>query len=124
MLHSLLPKVCTSFAGRGGCFNGIVLSRKDTHGVILYVLRFRVVSEVKRGVGNKLGSNEGNLSCNYIFRYWYSLVHSNVYLFINVVVIVVILCSDPLYSMSSFVFVFVFVRSKKLRLTTVGDPPR
>jgi hypothetical protein len=42
----------------------------------------------------------------YIFRYWYSLVYSNAHLFIGVVVIVFILCSDPVYSMSSFVFCF------------------
>jgi hypothetical protein len=32
---------------------------------------------------------------HYISRYWYSLMYSNAYLFINVVVIVFILCSDP-----------------------------
>jgi uncharacterized membrane protein len=45
---------------------------------------------------------------HYVFRYWYSLEYSNAYLFINVVVIVFILCSDPVYSMSSFVFCFQF----------------
>jgi hypothetical protein len=40
---------------------------------------------------------------HYISRYWHPLVYSNAYLFINVVVIVFILCSDPIYSMSSFV---------------------
>jgi hypothetical protein len=43
---------------------------------------------------------------HYTFRYWYSLVYSNAYLFIEVVVIVFILCSDPVYSVSSFVFRF------------------
>jgi hypothetical protein len=43
---------------------------------------------------------------HYILRYWHSLVYSNAYLFINVVVIVFIVCSDPVYSMSSFVFGF------------------
>jgi hypothetical protein len=41
---------------------------------------------------------------HYVFRFWYSLVYSNAYLSINVVVIVLILCSDLVYSMSSFVF--------------------
>jgi hypothetical protein len=31
----------------------------------------------------------------YVFHYWYSLVYSNGYLFINGIVIVFILCSDP-----------------------------
>jgi hypothetical protein len=65
-------------------------------------------SEVKRSevkwLGSKLGLNEGNISCNYIFRYRYSLVYSIASHFINVVVIVFILCSDPVHSMSSFVF--------------------
>jgi hypothetical protein len=43
---------------------------------------------------------------HYISRYCYSLVFSNAYLFINVVVIVFILCSDQVYSKSSFVFCF------------------
>jgi hypothetical protein len=54
---------------------------------------------------SKLGLKEGKVSCNYICRYWYSSVYSNAYL-INVVVIVFILCSVPVYSMSSFVFCF------------------
>jgi hypothetical protein len=36
---------------------------------------------------------------HYIFRYWYVLVYINAYLFIIVIVIVFILCSDPIYSM-------------------------
>jgi hypothetical protein len=32
---------------------------------------------------------------HYIFRYRYSLVYNNAYLFIDVVVIVFVLCSDP-----------------------------
>jgi hypothetical protein len=43
---------------------------------------------------SKLGLNEENILCNYIFRYWYSLVYSDAYIFIAVVVIVFILCSD------------------------------
>jgi hypothetical protein len=43
-----------------------------------------------------------------IFRHWYSLVYSNIYLFVTVVVIVFILCSDPVYSVSSFVCCFQF----------------
>jgi hypothetical protein len=40
------------------------------------------------------------------FRYWHSSVYSNAYLYITAVVIVFILCSDPVYCMSSFVFCF------------------
>jgi hypothetical protein len=43
---------------------------------------------------------------HYISCYWHSLVYNNAYLFINVVVTVFILCSDPVYSMSSSVFCF------------------
>jgi hypothetical protein len=43
---------------------------------------------------------------HYISCYWHSLVYSNAYLYINAVVIAFILCSDPVYSMSSFVFGF------------------
>jgi hypothetical protein len=35
------------------------------------------------------------VNLDYIFRYWYSLVYSNAYLFIVVLVIVFILCNDP-----------------------------
>jgi hypothetical protein len=42
-----------------------------------------------------------------IFRYWYALVYRpTAYLFITAVVTVFILCSDPVYCMSSFVFCF------------------
>jgi hypothetical protein len=54
--------------------------------------------------GSKLGLNEGNSSCNYLICYWYSLVYNNAYLFINVVVILFILGSDPVSSMSRSVF--------------------
>jgi hypothetical protein len=43
----------------------------------------------------------------YISRYWYPLVYRpTAYLYINAVVIVFILCSDPVYCMCSFVFCF------------------
>jgi hypothetical protein len=44
---------------------------------------------------------------HYKSRYWYSLVYRpTTYLFITAVVIVFILCSAPVYCMSSFVFCF------------------
>jgi hypothetical protein len=43
---------------------------------------------------------------HYVFPYWHSLVYSNAFLCVNVVVTVFILCSDPVYLTSSFVFCF------------------